>query len=403
MMKTIKTSKEKTKIKNSNNSGITLIALVVTIVVLLILAGITITAVLSEGGIFNTAQNAEKAQQQASVKEKVQIMLADAQLEKLINNKTLKTYLEEQGYPVTQNVTAGTTKITVDGYDVTIEEDTLEITTMEKTEGSGGGSEYIGAIEISPDSDTPTLQSALAALDEEKEVILVKDSITWETGAQHNSTPLVPETNTVTKEIIIEGATPGTVFTATGQGISAICAANGATLIFRNLKIIDESVSESESSWEFTYLEFDGKIVFENCEFTSGILIGPPAAELEDDVEFKNCTFSSLNESEYCLWISSGHVSVADCAFLDSGRAIHIHEEYGSEVSEVIVDNCTFEGLTVKPAVRFGTLNTDTIITLKNNTIKNVQPGKQGLYLYETNTDVTTFTFIEQNNNIIND
>ena len=39
-----------------NQKGITLIALVVTIVVLLILAGITITYVMSEGGIFNTAK-----------------------------------------------------------------------------------------------------------------------------------------------------------------------------------------------------------------------------------------------------------------------------------------------------------------------------------------------------------
>ena len=42
--------------------GITLVALVVTIVVLLILAGITITYVLSDGGIFDTAQKAGKEQ-----------------------------------------------------------------------------------------------------------------------------------------------------------------------------------------------------------------------------------------------------------------------------------------------------------------------------------------------------
>lgn len=44
--------------KTNGQSGITLIALVVTIVVLLILAGITITFVLSDGGIFSTAQKA---------------------------------------------------------------------------------------------------------------------------------------------------------------------------------------------------------------------------------------------------------------------------------------------------------------------------------------------------------
>lgn len=46
--------------KTKGQSGITLIALVVTIVVLLILAGITITYVLADGGIFSTAKKAAK-------------------------------------------------------------------------------------------------------------------------------------------------------------------------------------------------------------------------------------------------------------------------------------------------------------------------------------------------------
>ena len=46
-----------TKVKQ-NNKGITLIALVVTIVVLLILAGITITAVIGDNGLINRAKTA---------------------------------------------------------------------------------------------------------------------------------------------------------------------------------------------------------------------------------------------------------------------------------------------------------------------------------------------------------
>lgn len=44
--------------KTNGQEGITLIALVVTIVVLLILAGVTIVYVMSDGGIFGTAQQA---------------------------------------------------------------------------------------------------------------------------------------------------------------------------------------------------------------------------------------------------------------------------------------------------------------------------------------------------------
>ena len=56
--------KSKRKVKNckkvKKEQGINLIALVITIVILLILAGITINFIFSEGGIFNTAQKAKE-------------------------------------------------------------------------------------------------------------------------------------------------------------------------------------------------------------------------------------------------------------------------------------------------------------------------------------------------------
>ncbi len=56
--------------RNKNTqSGITLIALVVTIVVLLILAGITIAFVLSDGGIFQSAKDAKEQQAVATIRD----------------------------------------------------------------------------------------------------------------------------------------------------------------------------------------------------------------------------------------------------------------------------------------------------------------------------------------------
>ncbi len=49
--------------------GITLVALVITIIVLLILAGVTISLTLGENGIFKTAQGAAKNYQNAADKE----------------------------------------------------------------------------------------------------------------------------------------------------------------------------------------------------------------------------------------------------------------------------------------------------------------------------------------------
>ena len=59
--------------KRKTNKGITLIALVVTIVVLLILAGVTITVVLGEGGIINTALKAKNETEKAVQNEQDQL------------------------------------------------------------------------------------------------------------------------------------------------------------------------------------------------------------------------------------------------------------------------------------------------------------------------------------------
>ena len=224
MKKNLKIAKE--KIANFNNKGITLIALVVTIVVLLILAGITITAVLSEGGIFSTAKRAQSMQDEAAIKEKVQVMLADAQLEKLVNNKTLKSYLEENGYTVTEDTTAGTVTIPVDGYNVTVNSSTLEITGMEKADGSGSGT---GGNEggTNPPSN-PTVAVTGVSLDKETETMTVGGSLTLvatvapETASNKTVTwtSSVPSVATVTNGVVnalTAGSTTITVTTTDGS------------------------------------------------------------------------------------------------------------------------------------------------------------------------------------------
>ena len=48
--------------RSKEEKGITLIALAVTIIVMLILAGITITTLIGEGGIINQAKKQERVQ-----------------------------------------------------------------------------------------------------------------------------------------------------------------------------------------------------------------------------------------------------------------------------------------------------------------------------------------------------
>lgn len=64
-----------------NERGITLVALVVTIVVLLILAGVTITYALSNNGIFTKAQEAGMVSEQATIREAVSSAQAECMME----------------------------------------------------------------------------------------------------------------------------------------------------------------------------------------------------------------------------------------------------------------------------------------------------------------------------------
>lgn len=73
--------------KGEKTQGITLIALVVTIIILLILAGITIGTLLGENGIITRATKAREEYKIAEAKEKLSLVLLDAGIEKRANIK----------------------------------------------------------------------------------------------------------------------------------------------------------------------------------------------------------------------------------------------------------------------------------------------------------------------------
>ena len=71
----------KETLEKRTNKGITLIALVVTIIVLLILAGISIQMLVGEGGILINAKDASSETKKANAKESIDLEIADAILE----------------------------------------------------------------------------------------------------------------------------------------------------------------------------------------------------------------------------------------------------------------------------------------------------------------------------------
>ena len=70
-----------------NNEGITLIALVVTIIVLLILAGISISMLTGENGILSRAGEAKEKTELSSLKEEAGLIMQNRAIEKDCWNK----------------------------------------------------------------------------------------------------------------------------------------------------------------------------------------------------------------------------------------------------------------------------------------------------------------------------
>lgn len=230
----------------------------------------------------------------------------------------------------------------------------------------------------------------VAALAEAKngDIIGVSGNVTWTTGSAHGSTPFVTDATYITLKGVDENAT----FTTIGSGVGPVGIDNG-TVIFNNLKIADESVSYAEGSWEFGYLEFRGNTIFENCDVVNAIMMEGVSAK------FIDCSFNSNADNEYAVWVSNGDASFENCYFTGA-RGIKIHEAYGSEVGTVVIDNNTFVDLSKKPGLAIGDLNENTVVALTNNEFIGTQPGDQNMYSYESDTDVSTFTFTYSGNKI---
>ena len=78
-----------------NTKGITLITLVVTIIVLLILAGVSIAMLTGQNGILTQAQRAKTSTEQANAKEKIELAVAGAIAKSIDGSLTIDNLKEE--------------------------------------------------------------------------------------------------------------------------------------------------------------------------------------------------------------------------------------------------------------------------------------------------------------------
>ena len=109
--------------KTKGQGGITWVALVVTIVVLLILAGITIALVFAQNGVIQKAQDAAAGSNKGTIADNVQGYILSQQME-VIQGKTpgtdgnitagLKTALSAAGISVDETTGSGTITVNAD-------------------------------------------------------------------------------------------------------------------------------------------------------------------------------------------------------------------------------------------------------------------------------------------------
>ena len=136
-VKNNKRYKEKNIVKKQ--TGITLIALVITIIVLLILAGVSIAMLTGNNGILTQANQAKENTKIATAKEKVQIEAAGSLdntgvFSKAKFKENLKENLKLTDSDIVDNAD-GTMTVKIDGYDVTVDGTTGKVTEIAISNG----------------------------------------------------------------------------------------------------------------------------------------------------------------------------------------------------------------------------------------------------------------------------
>ena len=97
--------KNKLKEQLKINKGITLIALVITIIVLLILAGVTIATLTGDNGILTKAQNSKEKNAQKTVEEQINLAVQASRINEglVINKEILEQELTNNGIEITKS------------------------------------------------------------------------------------------------------------------------------------------------------------------------------------------------------------------------------------------------------------------------------------------------------------
>ncbi len=155
--------------KETLNKGITLIALVITIIVLLILAAVSISTLTGENGILTKASGAQNTTKQATAREKVQMAVlasygTDGKIDvnQLNENLARVEGIENFKKDITKEKLKDGVTVTVDGYPVTINENgTVRVNDNGGTENPPIEEIGITAVDIASTNDKSEFYGAI--------------------------------------------------------------------------------------------------------------------------------------------------------------------------------------------------------------------------------------------------
>ena len=194
--------------KTKEMKGITLVALVITIVVLLILAGVSINTVLGDDGIIQKAKEAAEATKRASAEEEMNRLVLEYQLAS--KDETLESFLQEK---VTEGRIDGVTDNGDGTITITKKVEGKDYTITVKKPAAPTPSVKVGAIRVV--SDSTGAGSSLGEASTRKGTtlyIMIESTIS---GGTTTVSPQVPYavTENGTYKFTVTGTVNGTAYT----------------------------------------------------------------------------------------------------------------------------------------------------------------------------------------------
>lgn len=282
-------------------SGITLISLVVTIIILLILAGVAISSVVGDEGMIEKASTASEKTSIANDKTNIGLSVSEYQIEKHVDgNNEFEAFLESAEWckEATYNENTQTATVTTNGN--------KDYTITDKNEIYSGKFDYV-----------------VYTKEELKQKVLdaEADSIIGIYG-EFNLSGITLGDGT-TKKLTLAGVEENGILNMDKAASSGV-----------EFTIKDMTLKTTNT----TYKGFTAnKVNYENCKIASTYFC------LAKNVVFKDCTFN-ISGDAYNIWTySSDNMEFDNCTFNCDGKSVLIYiENSNGSTKNININKCKF-------------------------------------------------------------